>query len=157
MKIQKLIKILKQFQKEGIKEVYFANDSEFNQTFKDGTIWEFDEKENDCVVVSPNESTKFDLRHVLKKQSFVEGEIIGMESFHKLNIPLIHLTTSSEKRNREEFESDRIIKSNSNTEFDSKPITDPSSMTPLDPKTISDKHDTNPSTSNINSGNAITM
>jgi len=30
--------------------------------------------------------------------SFVEGEIIGMDSFHKLNIPLIHLKTKSEKR-----------------------------------------------------------
>lgn len=29
--------------------------------------------------------------------SFVECEIIGMESFHKLNIPLIHLKTKSEK------------------------------------------------------------
>jgi len=38
--------------------------------------------------------------------SFVECEIIGMDSFHKLNIPLIHLTTRSEKENQEE-ESDR--------------------------------------------------
>jgi len=51
--------------------------------------------------------------------SFVEGEIIGMDSFHKLNIPLIHLTTKSEKDDQEEKESKSIIKSNSNTEFDS--------------------------------------
>ncbi len=62
------------------------------------------------------------------------------------------MTTSSEKRNREEFESDRIIKSNYDTEFDSRPITDHSLMIPLDSNTISVKHDTNPSTSNINSG-----
>jgi len=81
--------------------------------------------------------------------SFVECEIIGMDSFHKLNIPLIHLTTRSEKEDQEEHESDRIIKSNSNAEFDSRSIVDPSSMTPLDPNNISAKHDTNPSTSNI--------
>ena len=37
---------------------------------------------------------------------FVECEIIGMESFHKLNIPLIHLKTRSEKDNQEEKESE---------------------------------------------------
>ena len=89
--------------------------------------------------------------------SFVECEIIGMESFHKLDIPLIHLTTSSEKRNQETFESDRIIKSNSNIEFDSKPINDSSSMTLLEPNTISATHETHPTTSNINSGNAYSF
>jgi len=38
--------------------------------------------------------------------SFVECEIIGMDSFHKLNIPLIHLTTRSEENDQEEKESD---------------------------------------------------
>jgi len=89
--------------------------------------------------------------------SFVECEIIGMESFHKLDIPLIHLKRRSEKRNQEEFESDRIIKSNSNIEFDSKPINDSSSMTPLEPNTISAKHETNSSTSNINISNAFSF
>ena len=42
--------------------------------------------------------------------SFVESEIIGMESFHKLNIPLIHLKTKSEKDDQEEREYDRMIK-----------------------------------------------
>jgi len=68
MKIQKLIEKLTQFQKNGIKEVYFANDSEFNQTFKDGTIWEFDEKGNDFVIISPNESSGFDLRYMKRKR-----------------------------------------------------------------------------------------
>jgi len=83
--------------------------------------------------------------------SFVESEIIGMESFHKLNIPLIHLKTRSEKDDQEEKESDPIIKSNSDTEFNSKSIIDPNSMTPLDSNIISDQHDTNPTTSNTNS------
>ena len=39
--------------------------------------------------------------------SFVEGEIIGMESFHKVNIPFIHLKTRSEKDNQEEKEHGR--------------------------------------------------
>jgi len=67
MKIQKLIEKLTQFQKDGIKEVYFANDSEFNQTFKEGTIWEFNDKGSDYVVISPNESTGFDLRSMKRK------------------------------------------------------------------------------------------
>ena len=92
-----------------------------------------------------NTSTKSDYGST----SFVESEIIGMESFHKLNIPLIHLTTKFEKEDREEKESDRIIKSNSNTEFNFKPIINSNSMIPLDPNTISIKHETNPSTSNI--------
>ncbi len=77
-----------------------------------------------------------------------------MESFHKLDIPLIHLTTKSEREDQERYESERIIK---NAEFDSKPIMDPSSKNSLDPNTISVKHDTNPSTSNINSGNAYSF
>ncbi len=112
-------------------------------------------------------SNKFDYGST----SFVESEIIGMESFHKLNIPLIHLKTRSEKDDQEEKkESDPIIKSNSDTEFNSKSILDPNSiiksksnivfnsrsnidpnsMTPLDPNTISVKHVTNPTTSNTN-------
>ena len=80
-----------------------------------------------------------------------------MDTYHKLNIPLIHLKTRSEKEDQEEKESDGIIKSNSNTGFDSKPIIDPYSMTSLDPNTISIKHDTHPTTSNINSGNAYSF
>jgi len=33
--------------------------------------------------------------------SFVEAEIIGMDSFHKLDIPLIHLKTRSEKETKD--------------------------------------------------------
>ena len=72
--------------------------------------------------------------------SFVEGEISGMESFHKLDIPLIHLKTRSEKDDQEEKESDCKTKSNSNTEFNSKSIINHSSMTSLNPDTISIKH-----------------
>ena len=82
--------------------------------------------------------------------------VIGMDSFHKLNIPLIHLTTRSEKEDQEE-ESDCIIKSNSNAESDSRSLIDPSSMIPLDSNTISVKHDTHPSTSNIISDNSFSF
>ncbi len=64
--------------------------------------------------------------------SFVESEIIGMESFHKLNIPLIRLKTKSEKEDQEEKEYDYKIKNNLNSEFDSGSTTDPNSTIHLE-------------------------
>ena len=78
--------------------------------------------------------------------SFIECEIIGMESFHKLDIPLIHLKTKSEKEDQEEKESGRMLKNNTNIKSDSKSIIDPISIVPLDPNTISGKYETNPFT-----------
>jgi len=71
-----------------------------------------------------------------------------LSKYESKDIPLIHLKTRSEKDDQEEKESDCKIKNESNTEFDFKTIIEPSSIIPLDSNTI--RHETNPSTSNIN-------
>ena len=132
----------------GYADVFFANC--FIQTLKyfpfyRQTMCEFSPKTSDSENLVPDYEIKMKYDYGSNNKSdygstsFVEGEIIGMESFYILNIPLIHLKTRSEKEDQEECDSDCKIKINSNTESDS--------ITHLDPA----KHDTYPSTSNINS------
>jgi hypothetical protein len=141
----------------GYADIFFANC--FIPTLKCFPVFkqimcEFSPKSSHSILSIPDYDIKmkYDYWSSVKSDygstSFVESEIIGMESFHKLDIPLIHLKIISEKDDQEEKESDCKINSNSNTEFDFKTIIEPSSIIPLDSNTI--RHETNPSTSNIN-------
>jgi len=133
----------------GYADIFFADC--FIQTLKYFPIYkqimcEFSPKPSDSEHLIPDYEIKMKYDYWSRNvsdydcTSFVEGEIIGMESFHELDIPLIHLKTRSEKDDQEEKESDCKTKSNSNTEFNSKSIINHSSMTSLNPDTISIKH-----------------